>query len=196
MSISLNGGLKIDQKKSEINVKWGRLPQADGYQLYVAYCGTKFGKVAKTIKSNKVTSVKIKKIKGKKLNLKRNYKLYIVAYKNVNGKKVKLAKTITGHVVGRKNTAYTNAKNIKLSKKKYTVKVGKSRKIKAKTILVQKNKKQLTDAHAKEFRDESSDTSIATVSKKGVIKGVSKGKCIVYVYSRNGYAKKAKVTVK
>ena len=196
-NLTINKGLKIDQKKSEIRIKWGKVPKADGYQVYVAYCSTKFKKKpTKTIKGNKVTSVKIKKIGGKKLDLKKNFKVYIVAYKNKDGKKVRIAKTITGHVVGRKNKAYTNAKNIKLTKKKYSIKVGKKAKIKAKTILVDKKKKQLTDAHAKEFRYESTDKSIATVSKKGKVKGVSKGTCKIYVYSRNGYAKAATVTVK
>ena len=115
----------------------------------------------------------------------------------VEGKKEILAKTITGHVVGRKNTKYSNAKNIKItSKKKVSLKQGKTSKIKAKTILVEKGKKQLSDAHAKEFRYASSNNSIATVDKNGKIKGIAKGTCTIYVYSRNGYAKKVSVTVK
>lgn len=54
-----------------------------------------------------------------------------------------LAKTITGHVVGRKNTKYTNAKNIVLAKSSYSISVGKTAKIKAKTVLVQKGIKYL-----------------------------------------------------
>lgn len=42
----------------------------------------------------------------------------------------------------------------------------------------------------------SSDEKIATVNKNGKIKGISKGTCTIYVYSRNGYAKKVSVTVK
>ena len=64
-----------------------------------------------------------------------------------------------------------------------------------KTVLVHKNIKQLSDAHAKEFRYATSDKKVATVSSKGKIKAVGKGTCIIYGYARNGYAKKAKVTV-
>lgn len=68
--------------------------------------------------------------------------------------------------------------------------------IKAKTNRVEKKKKLLTDSHAKEFRYASSDTKVATVTKTGVIKAVGSGTCKVYVYSRNGYAKKITVTVR
>ena len=67
---------------------------------------------------------------------------------------------------------------------------------KAKTVLVDKSKKQLTDAHAEEFRYDTSNNKVATVSSKGKIKAVGKGTCTIYVYARNGYAKKVNVTVK
>ena len=68
--------------------------------------------------------------------------------------------------------------------------------IKAKTNRVAKKKKLLTDSHAKEFRYASTDKKVATVSKTGIIKAVGSGTCTVYVYSRNGYAKKITVTVR
>ncbi|MCR5793259.1 MAG: Ig-like domain-containing protein [Lachnospiraceae bacterium] len=193
---ALNAGLKISQKGSKINIKWGQVKEADGYEVYVGYCGKAFGKAVKVISTNKKTNVDINKLKGKKLDLTKNFKVYITAYKKDKGKKVRLAKTITGHVVGRLNSVYTNAKSITLSKSKYTVKVGKSITIKAKTNLVDKNKKQLTDAHAKEFRFASSNKKIAKVNSKGKVTGVSAGTCTIYVYARNGYAKTVKVTVK
>ena len=85
---------------------------------------------------------------------------------------------------------------ITLAKKKYTVKVGKTVKVKAKTVLVDKTKKQLSDAHAPEFRYASANNYIATVDKNGKIKGVAAGTCKIYVYSRNGLAKTVKITVK
>ena len=196
-TLAMNEGLKISQTKSKINISWGKVDTAAGYDVYVQYCGSNFKKepTAGTNKTD-VTKVTVKKINGKKLNLKKNYKIYIEAYKLVDGKKVSLAKTITGHIVGRKNTAYTNVKMIKLAKSKYTVTAGKTAKIKAKTVLVDKRKKQLSNAHATQFRYASSDNKIATVSKKGKIKGIAKGQCSVYVYARNGYARKITVTVK
>lgn len=43
---------------------------------------------------------------------------------------------------------------------------------------------------------ESTNKKIATVSKKGVIKGKKKGTCYVYVYVENGISNKVKVTVR
>ena len=196
VELALNAGLKISQTGSKINIKWGKVKEADGYNVYVTYCGSKFGKPVWIATKNTKTKVSITKIKGKKINLTKNFKVYVEAYKKVNGKKEILAKTITGHVVGRKNNKYSNAKKITLEQSEYTVEVGKTETIRAKTVLVYKGKKQLSDDHAKEFRYASSDASIAKVSESGTITGVAKGTCTVYVYARNGYAKKVSVTVK
>lgn len=190
-------GFKISQTDRKISIKWGKVGGADGYKVYVRYCGKKFAsKPAKTLRGASVTKTTVTKIDSKKLNLKKNYKIYIAAYKTVKGKKAVIGKTLIGHVVGRNNKAYTNVKRVKLVKSKVTIKAGKSVRIKAKTVLVDKSKKQLTDAHAKELRYKSTDTSVASVSKKGKITAKGKGTCIVYVYARNGYAKKVNVTVK
>ena len=194
--ISMNAGLKVSQTGSKINIKWGKVKEADGYDVYVAYCGKKFGNAVKTINKNSTTSITVKKINSKKINFKKNFKVYVAAYKMVDGKKEVLAKSIMGHVVGCKNTKYSNAKKITIAKSNYSISVGKTAKIKAKTVLVQKGKKQLTDAHAKEFRYASSNKNIATVDQNGKIKGVAKGICTIYVYARNGYAKTVKITVK
>ena len=100
------------------------------------------------------------------------------------------------HIVGRKNTTYTNVKGITVTKSSCQLKKGKTVTIKAKTVLVNKHKKPLSNAHAKELRYATSDKRVATVSKTGKIKATGKGSCTVYVYARNGYAKKIKVKVK
>ncbi len=43
---------------------------------------------------------------------------------------------------------------------------------------------------------ESTNPEIATVTKKGVIKGKMKGTCYVYAYAQNGMFAKIKVIVK
>ena len=196
LDIALNAGLKISQTGSKINIKWGRVKEADGYNVYVTYCGTNFGKPVWIAAKNTRTKATITKIRGSKIKLTKNFKVYVEAYKKVNGKNEILAKTITGHIVGRLNSKCSNAKKITLDKNEYTLAAGKTATIKAKTVLVDKGKKQLSDAHTKEFRYASSDESIAKVSTDGTITGVAKGTCMVYVYARNGYAKKVSVTVK
>ncbi len=196
-ALSLNAKLKVSQTSKKINIAWGKVAGADGYDVYVQYCGMKFTKKSITaIKNGRTTNVTVKKVNGKPLNLKKNYKIYVLAYKQVNGKKVTLGKTIIAHIVGKNNTKYTNVKAVRVKKSSYTMKNGKTVTIKASTVLVSKKKKQLSNAHAKQFRYATSDKKVATVSAKGKIKAVRKGSCTIYVYARNGYAKKIKVTVK
>ena len=117
--------------------------------------------------------------------------MYVVAKK---GDKT-LATSITAHVVGQKNKKYTNAKRIDLITKSFDLEKGKKEQIIAKTVLVNPKRKQLSDDHAKEFRYASSDKRVATVSKGGKITAQGKGRCVVYVYARNGLAQKVEVTV-
>lgn len=196
-ALSLNALLKVSQTGKKINIKWGQVAGADGYDVYVQYCGKKFTEKSITaVKSGRKTKVTVKKVNGKPLNLKKNYKIYILAYKLVDGKKVTLGRTVTAHIVGRKNAKYTNVKAVRVKKSSYSLEQGGTAVIKASTVLVSKGKKQLTDAHAKEFRYASTNQEVATVSAKGKITAVGKGTCIIYVYARNGYAKKIKVKVK
>ena len=195
--IALNAGLKVSQTGSQINVVWGRVQEASGYDVYVQYCGMDFTrKSVSNIKRGALNKIVIKKINGKKLDLKKNYKIYVVAYKMVDGKKVTLGKTIMAHIVGRKNATQTNPKDIKLTKNRFTLRVGKTVQIKGKTILVNPKRQPLSDAHAKEFRYASGNKKVATVTKTGKIKAVGKGRCTIYVYARNGYTKKISVTVR
>lgn len=192
---AMNSEVKVTVKGKKIVVQWTKAASADGYDIYVQYAGKKIKKPVKTIKKNSTTKTTIKKINGKKFNSKKQFRVYVVAYKMIDGKKVKLAKSTTGHVVGTKNKKYTNVKSIKLTKKAYTVKVGKTTKVKAKVKLVDKNKKHILKSYGAKFRYRTSDSSIATVSKSGKIKGIKKGTCTIYVYAINGKMKKAKVTV-
>ncbi len=195
--LSINKGLKVSQKGETIQISWGKVKGADGYDVYVQYCGKAFSSKPAMGVNREVTSVTIKKINGKKLNLKKNYKIFVVAYKNVAGKKKRLAKSIVAHIVGAKNTRYSNPKELTItSDTDVTLEKGKTSKIKARVILANAKRKSLSDAHAPMFRYASSDKKIATVDKKGKITAKKQGSCLIWVYAKNGYAKKVKVTVK
>ena len=194
--VAMNEQVTVTQKGNKFTVKWKKSSSADGYYVYASYCGKKAAKPAKTIKKNTTTKVTISKINGKKINQKKNFHVYVVPYKIIDGKKVTLGKSTVEHLVGSKNAKYSNVKKLTLTKSKYTVKVGKTAKIKAKVTLVNKNKKHISKGHGDKFRYKSSDTGIATVDKNGKIKGIKKGTCTIYVYSINGLMKKAKVTIK
>ena len=113
-----------------------------------------------------------------------------MAYKNTSvGKKV-ITSSSSVHAVttgGKKG----NPVSLKLKKAKYTVKKGKTAKLKASF-----KKKLPVSTHIAKYKYESSDKNIATVDKKGKIKAVGKGKCKVYVYTQNGICKTVKITVK
>lgn len=195
--LELNAQLRVKQKGNKIEISWGKVSGADGYDVYVQYCYKNFtAKSITPIKNGKTTKVTVKKVNGRKLNLKKVYKVYVRAYQISDGRKQTLAKTITAHVVGSKNAKYSNVKAVRLKKHSYTLKKGATAKIKASAVLVSKRKKPLTDEHAKEFRYATTNKEVATVSKKGKIKAVGKGACVIYVYARNGYAKAVKVNVK
>lgn len=109
--IKLNAGFKVSQVKDMLVVSWGKLKSSTGYVVYVQECDKKYTKKSQNIvKSGKAGKIKIKKVNGKKLNLKKNYKIYVSAYTIVNGQKYNIGKTITAHVVGRKNAKWTNVK--------------------------------------------------------------------------------------
>ncbi|MBQ3793945.1 MAG: Ig-like domain-containing protein, partial [Lachnospiraceae bacterium] len=196
-ALSINKGLKVSQIGNKITISWGKVSGANRYEIYVAYCTGKFGKTpVKVVTKKGVTSVTITKLNGKKLELTKNFKVYVAAYKTVDGVKKKLGKTITAHIVGRKNKTYTNVKAIKLAKNKATIKVGKTYKIKASVVLVDSKKKMLSDKHAATFRYASSDKKIATVDKNGKVIAKKVGTCYIWIYTKNGNAKKVKITVK
>lgn len=177
-----------------IKVTWGKVAKADGYDVYMAYCKKEKYTVVKSVKAAKTLSVTINKLNKKAVNQKDNVKCYVVAYKKVDGKKVTIGKSITGHAVGKKNTTVTDVKKIQIKKSAYSLKKGKTAKIKA--TIVKKNNKLPLFGHTAKFRYDTSNKKVATVSKDGKITAKEKGTCYVYIYAVNGCAKKVKVTVK
>lgn len=190
---ALSSKFNITTGKS-IKVTWGKVAKADGYDVYMAYCKKGKYTVVKSVKSAKTLSVTINKLNKKAVNQKDNVKCYVVAYKKVDGKKVTIGKSITGHAVGKKNTTVTDVKKIQTKKSAYSLKKGKTAKIKA--TIVKKNNKLPLFGHTAKFRYDTSNKKVATVSKDGKITAKGKGTCYVYIYAVNGCAKKVKVTVK
>lgn len=190
---ALSSKFNITTGKS-IKVTWGKVAKADGYDVYMAYCKKGKYTVVKSVKSAKTLSVTINKLDKKAVNQKDNVKCYVVAYKKVAGKKVTIGKSITGHAVGKKNTTVTDVKKIQTKKSAYSLKKGKTAKIKA--TIIKKNNKLPLFGHTAKFRYDTSNKKVATVSKDGKITAKGKGTCYVYIYAVNGCAKKVKVTVK
>ncbi len=172
--------------KNKIVVKRNKIANADGYLVFGNRCGKPY-KLLKNITSsgkNSFTALNLKKGKF--------YKYVVLAYKTIGNQKITMAasKTIHSVTLGGKTTV---AKKLKLNKKSVTLKKNKKFKIKAKEI--SRNKKLKLKRHRK-LSYESSNKKIATVSPKGYVKGKSKGKCFVYVYTQNGIYRRIKITVK
>ena len=189
--VGYNTSIKVKQKSGKLIVSWDKVSNVKKVKVYAGYLGKKNSvKLIKTIGGNKVA---IKKIKGQKIDQTRSFQIYLVGYDS-SGKKI--GKSMPAYVAGKDSQDYTNAKSIKLSKSKLTVAIGKKTKIAAKIKLENKDKKLLPVKKVKKLRYKSTIPGVATVDKKGNIKGVSTGTCYIYVYARNGLAKKVKVTVK
>ena len=111
----------------------------------------------------------------------------IVAVKG--SKAIATSKTIHAATTGGK---VGNSKSVKVNKKSFKIGIGKGVTLKA-TAVAARKKLKVKKHRAIAF--ESSNKNIATVNKKGVIKGIRKGKCYIYAYAQNGVMAKVKVVV-
>jgi hypothetical protein len=172
-----------------VKISWKKPSGTSKFVIYANKCGK--GNKPKKIAEVTGTTFTFKKLDNKKLSKGTYYKFLIVAVDKkddvISTSKVIHAATLGGKV--------GNAKSIttKAKKSKISIKAKKTFKLKAKQ---KAQKKSLKIKNHRALKYESTDHSIATVSSKGVVKGVSKGKCEVYVYAQNGICQKIKVTVK
>ena len=170
---------------SSIKLTWKKTSGAKKYTIYANACGK--GKKYQKLTTVTGKSYTVKKVAGKKLVKGKYYKFLMVAV-DANNKVVSTSKTVhaatAGGKVGNPTKITTKAK-----KNKVTVKAKKTFKLAAKQA-----GKKLKKHRAVSY--ETSNAKVATVSKKGVIKGVKKGKCKIYAYAQNGVCAVIKVTVK
>ena len=181
--------------KTSMTIAWQKVSGAEGYDIFFSRCdgkGKTTAKKAQTINGNSTFAWT-----RSGLNAGVSYKAYVKAYVMKNGSKQYVAASPLMHAYTKGYTKrYTNAKSVKVKKAKVSIKKGKTFKIKAKVKKLKKGKKLMPTKHELKLRYLSTDSSIATVSKKGKIKGVKAGTCYVYAYAHNGVFKKIKVTVK
>ena len=180
--------------RNKIRLSWNKVSDADGYIIYADACNTRSKKKEKTVKKVKtVVSGNRTTWTHKKLRSSTWYKYQVKAFKLVNGKRVILSETPVLHAITSGSSRYANPVKVKVQKTKISVKAGKKKKIKASVVLP---KNRICQNHCDEIRYIVEDTSIATVTKKGVIKAKKKGKTVVYAMAQNGVSKKITVTVK
>lgn len=191
---SINKKARISISGSRLKVSWSKVKGAQGYEIYAGKCGSGMNLV-KTVKGSANTSAVVRRIEERKISQKGSYKVQIRAYRITDGKKEILAKTLTLHAVGNDNKNYTNAKSMKVSKTNLTIKAGGTKKIKAQIIKQNQKKKLLSRKHAALYRYDSTDKSVASVSKNGTIKGKRQGSCKVYAVAANGVKKEISVNI-
>ena len=185
---------KVTNVSDGVKTSWTKVDGAKGYILYAAYCGSDYKKI--TTLSADTSTYTITKLNGKAIDKTKCIRSYVVAYKIENGKKVTYKRSLTTHLPGKKNATYTGAKSITItSKTTVTLAVGKSSKIKAKTVKIDSSKKLLEAGHAAVYRYRSTAKYVATVDENGVITAKGKGICYIYVYAQNGVKAKVKVKV-
>jgi hypothetical protein len=180
------------QTTKAIYLTWKKASGAKKYVIYGSLCGKKYKmvKVAETSKK-KYT---VKKIAKKKLKKGKSYKFMIVAVDGA-GKVVSTSKIVHAATDGAKYGNYkaitTKAEKLE-DKNELDLEVGKKFKLKGKGV------KDPVRTKLKKHRGicyESTNPNVATVSKNGVVKGISEGKCYVYVYAQNGICVRIKVEV-
>ena len=67
---ALNSKFNVKAGKT-VKVTWGKVKDADGYDVYMAYCGKDKEKVVKSVKAADSLSVEISKLKKKGINQKK-----------------------------------------------------------------------------------------------------------------------------
>ena len=166
----------------------GTVPTVDSYEVWATYCGTETFQNIQTIQGgNKAV---ISAFDGKPLDKKRCVKVYVIAKSGG----VEIGRTLIGHAAGPKNR-HTNVKKLKVKKRTYNLKVGKTAKIKVTTKKMKGGKSLLPKKHDPRLRYLSTNTNVATVSGKGKITAVGAGTCDVWVYAQNGRNQKVTVVV-
>ncbi|MBO4288578.1 MAG: Ig-like domain-containing protein, partial [Lachnospiraceae bacterium] len=186
----------VSSTSDKVKITWNKVKGATRYHVFVSTCGKSGNTLVGTTTELTFT----------KDGLKKNtyYKFQVVAQRKIGGKWKNISTSYLGHFIsGNTNSrkTVTNAKSITLKASTATVKVKKTfdivKKLTPKTVMANtaKTYKLIGSDHAAEFRYTSSDSSIATVTKDGVITGVKAGTCTVYVVSVNGVYKAIKVTV-
>ena len=169
-------------KKNSIQITWNKVSGVSKYVVYGAKCGSSYKKI-KTLRKVKFTQKKLQK---------GTYYKYLVMAIDSDNKVVSTSKTLHIATLGSKKKANPTGITTAAKNDQVSIKVKKKFKLKA----VATKAKNTTVKNHRKVKYESSMPTIATVTKKGVIKGKKAGTCYVYAYAQNGLYKKVKVTVK
>ncbi|MBD5544310.1 MAG: hypothetical protein HDR01_08765 [Lachnospiraceae bacterium] len=172
---------RVSSATTSQTIRWKSVSGADGYYIYGAKSTAKYKRLKTVGKSTR---------KWKRTGLKKGtqYKYRVAAYKIIEGKRVIITKSLPVYSTT-KGGKYGNPVKVRVKKSSVSVKCQKKVKLKVEVTGNRLNKA------GKKIRYISTDPSIAKVSKKGVITGVSPGTCYIYCVARNGSFKRVRVKV-
>ena len=165
-----------------IKLSWKAPADADSYVIYSGLAGRK----NKYVKTASVTKTSFKSSGLKK----GTYYKYIIMALDKDKNVLAVSKTVFASTRGGK---VTNCKSVSSKKNKLSLKSGKIYKLSGKAV---KDNKSLKLKNYRSIRYVSSNPNIAVVSSQGVVRGMRKGKCVIYAYAQNGVSKKIVITVK
>lgn len=180
----------VKQGKTSVTLTWKKPSGTKKFVVYGNKCGstTKVKKLMTTVKTTLTIKKAVKKlVKGK-------YYKFVIVSLDKNNNVISTSKMVhvatKGGKVGNFKSVTTRAK---AKMNRVTVKKGRTFKLAGKGVPASKKLKVRTHAAV---RYESTKPNVAKVTRKGVIKGLSKGTCYVYAYTQNGAFAKIRVTVK
>lgn len=180
----------VSQGDTSLKLTWAKMDGVDGYDIFLKPCSVKENpQLVASIESGDITSYTIT---GLARN--RSYNAHVRAWVRKNGsKQYILAKSPEVHAyTGNGTKKIANPGKLTLKKSSMTVKLGKTRSIKATVKGVKKGKLK---NHVAKLRYISSNPSVATVTAKGKVKAVGAGSCVIYVLTTNGIWKTVNITV-
>ena len=188
---------------TSLTISWNQITGADGYRIYGHKC---YSHNVDFIKD--VTDLNNLTFTWENLEKDSYYKFVVKAYKKVGKRKKNIAKSIRVHATTTSDT-YTVAKTVEIesvdggefsavSGNSLIMSKGKSATITAKEVL-EESSKTIEEKHrskSKKVTWLSNDLEVVKISKKGKIKAVAPGECIIYGTAQNGVFVPVKVTVK
>ena len=173
-------------------LSWNPVKNADGYFIYASACNEN-GKERKVKKIADIKNRTTTSYTHKNCEKDTWYKYRITAYRIIGKKKTAISKSLELHSLTKGSKTYENPSRVKIrSGKKFSLKAGSTKKIRAQ-VIVPKGKK--TCWHIQKIRYLVSDSSILTVSKKGKIRAKKAGHATIYAVAQNGVTAKIKVSV-
>lgn len=193
----INRNIHAKAAGSSLAVVWGKVIDADGYEIYMQQCYKDFdsNSKVKVVKGAANTRTVISKINNKSLAEYGIVKTQVRAYKYVNGKKKYVDISVMLHTVI-SSSEYTNVKSMSLAKKAYTLNVNQTAVLKPVLTKVNPKKKLLGKDHGQFVLYYSTNKNVATVSASGRITAKASGKCTVYVITVNGVTQPVQITVR